>query len=444
MISKDILSKLSRKGRVVWVVVIALAFCIMSLPQTNQAQGIIPQVVNEEEPNDLNQPGQFDRIPFPVVVRGSSAGGLVPLFLSLPIDIPPIISPLTGDVVGTPRQTQIIVFLNAFIDGTDFYVIRLRRDTPNVTMTMAESGGFHDLSGDAEQLFFGFIFPPPVGPVVVPSDLDLLLFDATTGAFLGGSFNGPGFLPLASGGAGFGFFPAEAIGPMNLPRGQYLINVDDANKFTLFLAGVSPDQNILTNPLVFAWEDSSSSPYTLRVDALSLGAGQPPEDIQPVDVAKGAVRFELGYSPARRVRQAADDYYVLNVEKAGTYTFNVAIRNARTNASGHVYLLRFDEVTNRWLPVAQSTVVNESMETLSQVTLTTGRYLVAVDNLERVKPLAVNPANGKVLRYAISVFDENGQLVTMQINRNPSLNQIRQAARSFMESVGEGDDDAGK
>jgi len=218
--------------------------------------------------------------------------------------------------------------------------------------------------------------------------------------------------------------------PTNLPRGQYIIDVDDFNKFTLLLVTVAPGQNILTNDLVFAWEDSNGAPYTLRVNERGLGGGPEDDDIV---APRGAVSFEYSFSPTQSIRGAADDYYVVNVLQPGTYTFNMAARNGLRNASGHLYLLRLDQATNRWVPLGRSTVVNGDLESLPNVRLEAGRHMIATVR-DGISPLAVNRMNGKRLNYAISVFDEAGQLIALQANRKPTLAQMRAAIQEFADA----------
>lgn len=427
----SLIKKLSLRNKVVWVLLTAFIFLASSLPRTYQAQVPGERVMEREDNDDRAQ-----RIPFPSVVHGNNAGDLTPVFAVFDIDIPPIISPLTGDVVGTPRQTQIIVFVNAFDDTTDLYSIRLTQDMA-VSINLAEAGGFKQISGDA----LGAIVPLPIGPLVTPTDLDLLLF-TSSGEFIDGSFNGPGFIVCTGGGvAGPGPCPftstPETILSSTLPRGIYIVNADDFNKFTLFLVGffpIFPDQNILTNDLVHAWESSSDDPYMLRIAPFGISQNINPDSVEPV----GDVKFDYHYTPTHQVRGAADDYYIFKVLTPGNYTFNIGTASSKSRESGRLFLLRLNEAGRRWEPVGQSTIVHNRFESLANVRLESGRYMLAV-----LKD-GIKPFKGK-FNYAITVLDELGQPLTMQVNRAlPSIEQIREKIQAALDLATENKGGSGK
>jgi len=427
------LSFVGRK-RIFLALAIVLAFLAISLPQTNQAQqGWYGEVVKEVEPNEGTTTGPAQRIPFPSVVHGNRGGEMFPAYLVFPEDIPPIVSPFTGDIVGVPRQTQIIVFINAFVDGTDLYRFTLAEDT-DVAINLEATCGAHYMSADAQSAVWGGI----LGMVQAPEDLDLLLYDRR-GNLIDGSFNGPGFCLTfdAFNTPGCNCVPTTEFIPndtnpgalfsgQTLPRGQYLVNVDDYVGFTIFLLDEGADQNTLTNNLITAWEGNTDNRYILRLGDRGIsgpGGQRPPESVVP---PKGSVKFEYGFSPARKIANAASDYYPLQVATPGTYTFNLSMGASRAGDVGRMSLLRFNGT--RWVPVGRSVVAGKNRESLANVKLDAGRYMITMQR-DGIKPIS-NKFN-----YSVAVVDETDQVVALQVNKvMPTVEQIRDRLASLANS----------
>jgi hypothetical protein len=434
-----------RNTKVFLAAALALAFLAVSLPQNYQAQdGVLGPTVKEVEPNDGGSTAPPQRIPFPSVVEGSRGGNLDPAYLVFPTEIPPIVSPLTGDVVGSPRTTQVIVFANVFTDATDLYRFSLTAPT-NVAITLEGACGAHYLSGDAQVAAFGGF----LGTVRAPQDLDLILLDSRSN-FVDGSFNGPGFcLTLGSifTTPGCNCVPTREFIPnstapgsflsgLELPRGTYFANVDDFNGAIVTLLTVSPGQNVLTNRLVTLWEeDSETQRYILRFGDRGVNEESGTEELAPVEPK--AVKFEYGFMPAQKVRGAADNYYSFQVIDPGTYTINLTMAGSERRNTGRLHLLQYNETTRRWIPVGHSTVVGKTLESLADVQLEAGRYVIAVQQ-EGIKPI------GKKFNYGIGVLDENGELAAFQVSRPlPTAEQIRRQWGGVGTTLGDDDKDSG-
>jgi hypothetical protein len=415
--------------------VIALGLVTMSLPQPNQAQGLIGNVANENEVSQTgtdNDSSAFQIIPGPPgVIRGMAEGGLAFGIVAFLDDIPPIIDPRTGDVVGTPRQTQIIATVSAFTDSQDLLSLRLTQDR-NVSLNLAFPGdGYHNLSADAAALALGLPYNLFPFTIAQPSDLDLLLL-TTSGALIDGSFDAEGnglcLLPWA-----FGAPPpfcdlnfantTETITNVSLPRGRYIVDVDQFNTNSVFLLTVTPDQQILTNDLVQAWDSATNEPYTLRIGILG-GGGQPGEGIRPV---KGEVKFLGSFKPVHQISGAAGEYQMVDVLKSGRYTFNVAVGRAQTK-EGHLFLLRQGETSKQWIPVAQSSVVQKGLESLANVDLPAGRYMLAMNQVG-LKSLT------KKHNYIVTALDETGEVVGMQISEVFDIQAMRDRLQLIKDSI---------
>jgi hypothetical protein len=310
----------------------------------------------------------------------------------------------------------------------------------NIAINLSETGGFHDLSGDAQLLLFGLIFPIPPGPVVSSTDLDIVLFNQSLN-FIDGSFAGLGFNLLGLGGAGFiNPFDTETIPnpelafqgnpefvPTVLGRGSYVVLVNDFTKFSLFVTDVGPNQNPNTGTFVYAWDTSTDNPYILRLGSRDVSApSSGDEDIVP---PKGAVKFIDRYTTAQHISGAADDYYVFKVINPGRYTFNLSMGSSEATDSGRLFLLRLDEASKQWVPVGQSTVVSGKLESLSDVALNAGRYMIAVMR-DGIKPIA-NKYN-----YFIGVLDEVGQPVGMELSQVINLNETYAKADALKTLLG--------
>lgn len=434
-------SRIVARRRLIPLLVITV-FLLANVPNNFYAQHIFGPVINEPAANN-DTPARATVVPFPCVIHGVSGGRLVPTFISDFLDIPPIIDPITGDVVGTPRQTRFIIFLNAFADPTDWYRFSLTKTTA-IKIHEAEGGGFHVLSGD----ILGAIIPAPVGPLVVPSDIDLLLFNRATGAFIDGAFNGPGFFVALFGGLGFAFFPEETLpsdvapgNPFfvknNLAPGSYLLNVDDANKFTIFLTSPgfpSGGQNLLTINPVYAWEQSDSSSYVVRIG--TTGFGQPNQDA-PESAPSGLsdptkpAEIKYHYQPADRLSGAADDYYMVEVNQAGVYSFNATSAGAKLRSTGRLFLMGQDAATKKYKTLGQSVILNERLETIDRVNLAPGKYVLAMfrDGIKTFQ--------GK-FNHAVSILDGSGELVALDIARGVDLEQVQKTIEAAKQKALQG------
>lgn len=424
-----------KTSRILLIMVMALALMTMSLPQPNQAQGLIGNVVNEMEVSLTgadNDASAFQIIPGPPgVIRGRAQGELVYGIVAFLTDIPPIVDPITGDIVGTPRQTQIIATVSAFTDSQDLFSLRLTRDQ-NVSLNLGFSGdGYHHLSADVAALALGLPYHLFPFTIAQPSDLDLLLLNAR-GQFIAGSFDGEGnglcLLPWAFGA------PApfcdlnlvnstEAVTNVTLPRGRYIVNVDQFFTNSVFLLTLTPDQNILTNELVQAWDSATDESYTLRVGTLGT-VGQPPEAIQPV---KSTIKFLGGFRPVTSISGAATEYQLIDVLESGRYSFNAVVGRAQ-DKRGHLFLLRQGANSKQWTPVAQSSVVQQGFESLANVQLEAGRYMLAFSQ-NGIRPFS------KKHNYIVTVLNQDDEVVGMHISEVFDLQAMRDRMQVIKNSI---------
>ncbi|MCS6804424.1 MAG: hypothetical protein RMM98_02855 [Acidobacteriota bacterium] len=425
----------AKTGRILCIMVIALVLATMSLPQPNQAQGLIGNVITEMEVSLTgadNDRTAFQIVPGPPgVIRGRAQGELLFGIVAFLEDIPPIISPITGDVVGTPRQTQIIATVSAFTDSQDLYSLRLTRDQ-NVSLNLGFSGdGYHHLSADAAALALGLPYHLFPFSIVFPSDLDLLLLNAR-GQFIDGSFDAEGnglcLLPWA-----FGAPPpfcdlnlvnsTESVTNVSLPRGRYIINVDQFYTNSVFLLTVTPDQNILTNELVQAWDSATDESYTLRVGTLGT-VGQPPEAIEPI---KSTIKFLAGFRPVTPISGAAAEYQLIDVLESGRYSFNAVVGRAQ-DKGGHLFLLRQGANSRQWIPVARSSVVQQGFESIANVQLQAGRYMLAYSG-NGIRPFS------KKHHYIVTVLNHADEVVGMHISEVVNLQAIRDRMQFIKNSI---------
>ncbi len=398
------------------VMIIVLAFLAMSLPQTYQAQGIRGSVVMEREPNGDGMSGP-QTIPFPSTVWGSSGGALAQFVVPTSVNLVP------AAIDGSPlpsRTTMVVYNLNGYADTADLYRITLN-ETTNIAINLVHDGSFRRLSEEAHLAFFGGTISEPS----IASDLDLILTSAQ-GGFIDGSFNGLGFTVIPDAGLGF---PPGTFAPFNtetipnddpslqgnplfvptaLPRGRYIVSVDDFTKTGGFL--IAGGGELTGSEVVWAYDSAIDNPYTLVIGNRGLAGGQPPDHVEPigrnweVELLRFTTRTVLMNKPSKK---AADEYFQMEVVTPGTYTVNVGMaqtKRRQAGAPGHLHLLRYDEMTGRWSPVGKSTIVYDGFETLADIQLDSGRYMIGMVHND------IKPYKGR-FNYAITVLDENGEFV---------------------------------